>query len=183
MPRAVPTIATKAPGDYLTGALWNANVKAMGDFLLGASGNGVPRFRGYAQTAQSIPDGAWTALTLDTEAYDSDGGHSTSTNTSRYTVQVPGVYLITGAAAFAGNATGNRAVRMAVNGIGVIGSFVKTLAATATHSSAVATVAQVVCVAGDYIEVFGYQNSGGALMTSATSTDVAPALGVQWIAG
>ncbi|MEE1838082.1 hypothetical protein [Streptomyces sp. SP17KL33] len=182
MPRIVPVIASEAPGNYLTGALWNANIKAMGDFLLGGSGNGVPRFRGYAQTAQSIPDGAWTALTIDTEAFDSDGGHSTTTNTSRYTVQVPGVYLITGTASFAGNATGNRAVRLGVNGNGVIGSFVKTLAATVAHSSGVATVAQVQCVAGDYIEVFGYQSSGGALMTSVTALDVAPALSAQWIA-
>jgi hypothetical protein len=37
-------------------------------------------------------------------------------------------------------------------------------------------------VVGDYIEVNGYQNSGGALNTSP-GTDVACSLSVQWIAG
>ncbi|MFD0032539.1 hypothetical protein ACFVJK_30580 [Streptomyces sp. NPDC127172] len=185
MARNVPVIASEAPGNYLTGALWNANIKAMGDFLMGSSGNGSPRFRGYAQTVQSILDATWTALTIDTEAYDSDNGHSTTTNSSRYTVQVPGTYLITGTAAFAANATGNRAVRLSVNGVAIIGSFVKTLAATATHSSAVATVAHAVCVAGDYIEVYGYQNSGVGPpgLSTAAASDVAPSLSVTWISG
>ncbi|MBY8341808.1 hypothetical protein JYK17_17400 [Streptomyces sp. KC 17012] len=182
MPRTVPVIASESPGNFLTGALWNANVKAMGDFLLGASGNGVPRFRGYQTSVQSLSDNTWTSLTLDTEAFDSDNGHSTSTNTSRYTVQVAGTYSVLGIAAFAGNATGNRAARITVNGTAVPGGFVKTLAATVTHSSAVATGAQVVCAVGDYIETQGLQTSGAGLNTSA-ATDVACAMGVWWISG
>jgi hypothetical protein len=175
-------IATEAPGNYLTAALWMAQTAAIGNWVLGSGSNGPPRFRGYASTAQSISDATWTALTIDTEVYDSDGGHSTTTNTSRYTVQVAGTYLITGTAAFAANATGNRAVRLAVNGTAIIGSFDKTLPATATHSSSRLSVAQAVCAVGDYIEVYGYQNSGAALNTS-TGTDVAPSLSTQWFAG
>ncbi|MEU5596701.1 hypothetical protein [Streptomyces sp. NPDC020298] len=182
MARTVPAIASESPGNFLTGALWNANIKAMGDWLLGSASNGVPRFRGYQGTTQSLADNTWTSLNLDTEVFDSDNGHSTSSNTSRYVVQVAGTYAITGAAAFAANATGNRAARITVNGASIAGSFVKGLAATASHSSGIATSAQAVCAVGDYIEVMGLQTSGAALNTSAAS-DVACSLGVWWISG
>ncbi|MFG3287251.1 hypothetical protein ACGF3G_00305 [Streptomyces sp. NPDC048179] len=182
MARSVPVIASESPGNFLTGALWNANVKAMGDFLMGSASNGVPRFRGYQSTVQSVANNTWTVLTIDTEVYDSDNGHSTTTNTSRYTVQVAGTYLVTGSASFAANATGNRGVRITVNGAAVTGSFVKTGSPDSSGSSGLATVAQAVCNAGDYIEVQGNQNSGAALNTSAAG-DVAVSLSVQWISG
>lgn len=180
MARTVPVIASESPGNFLTGALWNAAVKAMGDWLMGSSGNGVPRFRGYQATSQSLADNTWTSLTMDTEVYDSDNGHSTTTNSSRYTVQVAGTYLITGSSAFTANATGNRAIRITVNGSPITGSFAKTLAATSGHSSGIIGAAQAVCIVGDYIEVQGLQTSGAALSTS-TGSDVAPSMGVQWI--
>ncbi|MFE5037157.1 hypothetical protein [Streptomyces sp. NPDC056683] len=182
MARSVPVIASESPGQFLTGALWNANVKAMGDFLMGSASNGVPRFRGYQGTAQSIANNTWTVLTIDTEVFDSDNGHSTTTNSSRYTVQVAGTYLVIGTASFAANATGNRGVRLTVSGVAVTGSFVKTGAPDTTGSSGLCTVAPVVCNVGDYIEVQGNQNSGAALNTSAAG-DVAVSLSAQWISG
>ncbi|WP_037616471.1 hypothetical protein [Streptomyces aureus] len=182
MARTVPVVATEVPGNFISAALWTAQVSATMNFLMGTGTNGVPRFRGYQTSVQSLADNTWTSLTLDTEAFDSDNGHSTSTNTSRYVVQVAGTYAVTGVAAFAANATGNRAARIAVNGTSIAGSFVKTLAATASHSSGVATHAQVACAVGDYIEVMGLQTSGAALNTSAAS-DVACAMGVWWISG
>ena len=182
MARTVPTIASEVPGNYLTGALWNANIKAMGDYLLGSSGNGVPRFRGTQGTAQSLGSNVWTSLTIDTEVYDSDNGHSTTTNTSRYTVQVAGTYLVTGSVSFVANASANRAVRITVSGSSVPGSFVKTLAPDASGSSGLVTTTQVVCSVGDYLEVQGNQNSGGSLNTNPGS-DVCVSLAVQWISG
>jgi hypothetical protein len=166
----------------LTGALWNANVKAMGDFLMGASGNGVPRFRGYQATAQSIANNTWTSVTIDTEEYDSDNGHSTSTNTSRYTVQVAGTYLITGSTGLVANATANRGVRLTVSGAAIHGSFVKSATADASGSSGLVTVATAVCSVGDYIECQIVQNSGVALNTNP-SGDVACSLSALWISG
>ncbi|MET7944333.1 hypothetical protein [Streptomyces sp. NPDC005302] len=182
MPRLVPTIATEVPGNFLTAALWMAQAAAFAQFSIGSGANGVPRFRGYQTSVQSLSDNTWTPLTLDTEQFDSDNGHSTSTNTSRYVVQVAGTYFVAGNSAFAANATGNRAVRIGVNGSPIIGSFAKTLASTAAHSSGIATTAEVVCVVGDYIEVMGLQSSGAALNTSS-ATDVACSLGLFWIAG
>ncbi len=45
------------------------------------------------QTSQSIPGSAGTAITLDTEAWDSWSGHQISSNPSRYYSQLPGWYL------------------------------------------------------------------------------------------
>lgn len=182
MGRTAPTIASESPGNILTGALWNSNIKAMGDFLLGASTNGVPRFRGYATTAQSLADGTWTSLTIDTEVYDSDNGHSTSSNTSRYVVQAPGTYLISGGCGFAGNNTGNRAVRLTVNGVSIAGSFVKTPTANSSNTTGLVTVGHAVCLAGDYVEVQGWQSSGAALNTTALG-DVTSSLAMHWISG
>ncbi|MEW2164430.1 hypothetical protein AB0912_15760 [Streptomyces sp. NPDC007084] len=182
MPRTVPAVATESPGYYITAALWMAQVAAIANFSIGSGANGVPRFRGYQTSVQALSDNTWTPLNLDTETLDSDNGHSTSTNTSRYVVQVAGTYSIVGHAAFAANATGNRAARINVNGTAIPGSFVKTLAATASHSSAIATHAQAVLAVGDYVEVLGLHTAGAALNTSA-ATDVASALGVFWIAG
>lgn len=182
MPRTVPVVATEVPGYFITAALWMAQFAAVANFSIGSGSNGVPRFRGYQTSVQSLSDNTWTSLTLDTEAFDSDNGHSTSTNTSRYTVQVAGTYFVAGNAAFAANATGNRAIRIGVNGSPVVGSFAKTLASTASHSSGIATTAEVVCAVGDYIEVMGLQSSGAALNTSS-ATDVACAMGVFFFAG
>ncbi|MHB9861987.1 hypothetical protein [Streptomyces sp. YIM S03343] len=182
MARAVPVIASESPGSFLTGALWNANVKAMGDWLMGSAGNGVPRFRGYQATAQAIVNNTWTSATIDTEEYDSDNGHSTTTNSSRYTVQVPGTYAVFGSLGLVGNATGNRGVRITVNGVAIHGSFVKTATPDATGSAGLVTAGSAVCAVGDYIEVQVHQNSGAALNTNAGG-DVACSLTAQWISG
>ncbi|MDT0435599.1 MULTISPECIES: hypothetical protein [Streptomyces] len=182
MPRTPPVIASQQPGNYLTGALWNASVKAMGDWCLGSGTNGAPRFRGYATVAQALSNDTWTPLTLDSEFFDSDNGHSTTTNTSRFVVPVAGTWDVTGSVGFAANGTANRAVRITVNGAAVTGSFVKTSSATAAGSCGLVTVCQVVCAVNDYIEVQGNQNSGGALNTNAGS-DVCSSLGCFWFSG
>jgi hypothetical protein len=68
--RIVPVPVTEAPGNYNTAALFNAQVRDLNNFVLS-----VPVFYGYATTVQSIPGGnAMTALNLDTEVLDADGG-------------------------------------------------------------------------------------------------------------
>ncbi|MGW2520433.1 hypothetical protein ACWC09_26160 [Streptomyces sp. NPDC001617] len=180
MSRTVPSIATESPGNYETAALWNAQVGGVMQWMLGSGANGLPRFSGYQVTTQALTDNTWTSLTIDTEDFDSDGGHSTTTNTSRYTCQVAGTYLVTGIAAFAAGTVGNRAARLALNGTSVRGSFVKMGSATATHSSAISTTRHVVMAVGDYVELQGLQTSGASLNTNS-ATDVACSLSLQWV--
>ncbi|MFI8535324.1 hypothetical protein ACIGMX_34405 [Streptomyces aquilus] len=182
MPRVVPTIATESPGNFQTGALWNASVKAMGDWLLGAGTTGVPRFKGYATTAQSLASSTTdTAITLDTEEYDSDNGHSTTTNTSRYTVQVAGTYYIAATLGFAANGSGNRKVGININGASARGGVVQAPGISTNSFVACVSTEQTLAV-GDYVELVGWQTSGGALNT-AVSVGFGPVLMCHWISG
>jgi hypothetical protein len=173
--RTVPVMPAEAPGNYNTGALFGATTKALGDFA-----TNVPRFKGYATTAQALATGTTLIpISLDAERYDSDGGHSVVTNTSRYVVQVPGTYEMKGCLGFIGSATGNRAVGIMVNGNSVLGSI--TQLSTVSGNSFAATVScEELLAAGDYIELAAWQTSGAPLNTSVT-TAFGPVLSAIWV--
>lgn len=181
MARTVPAIPTEIPGNFITGALFNATVGAAGAWAFGSGSNGPPRFQGYSVSSQSIPTGInYVSLTLDTEVYDSDGGHSTTTNTSRYTVQVAGTYYISGSCGYPGTAGGNRSTRIAVNGSPAQGSQVADAPTTTANSwYGIATCFAVLNV-GDYVEVQTWQNSGGGISTNG-GVATGPTLNVLWV--
>ncbi|WP_329143419.1 hypothetical protein OIU91_05875 [Streptomyces sp. NBC_01456] len=174
MGRIVPVSASVSPGQFITGALWNAQLKALNDFT-----TGVPVFAGYQGTVQSVSTGTFTPLTIDTEVIDSDGGHSTTTNTSRYTATVPGTYLVLGTAAWAANATGYRRTSIALNGTRVPGSSVGSDATTSVLAGNSTSTIVVLNGTTDYVEVHASQSTGSALNTSVT--DFAPSLRVIWL--
>lgn len=174
MTRVAPTMAQEVPGNYQTGALWNANVKALGDFLLSP-----PLFSGYQTAAQALATGVYAPILLDVETADPDGGHSTTTNSSRYTAQVAGTYLVSGSVAFAGNATGIRVAHIRVNGTVVRGSQM-ILPANGTTQVPVPLVFPVTLAVGDYVEVAGQQTSGASLNTY-TGSDACSAMSLFWI--
>lgn len=182
MARTVPVSLTEAPGNYITAALWTAQVKATMDFLMGSGTNGVPRFKGYASTGQSIAtgSGADTAVTLDTESYDSDNGHSTVTNASRYTIQVAGTYLIMATASFPTSATGNRKLGLNVNGANMNGGVFTGPAMAGNSWSACVCVEQALTV-GDYVEMVVWQTSGGPLTLNSGGGGFGPTLMCHWI--
>lgn len=121
-------------------------------------------------SVQSISNATYTGLTFTTEDYDSVGGHSTVTNTSRYTAQVAGAYVFGGGAAFAVNAAGTRSTRWALNGTAIAGTTSPGFDPSVT-SVVVARPMLVVLAISDYIELQARQSSGGALNTSVTSDD------------
>lgn len=181
MARTVPVSLTEVPGNYITSAWQNAQVKALTDFLTGSGSNGVPRFKGYASTGQSIASGTGDVpVTLDTESYDSDNGHSTTTNTSRYTVQVAGTYLILGTASFATSATGNRKVGINVNGTNANGGVVQGPGMASNSWSACVGLYQALN-AGDYIELVVWQTTGNPLSLNGGGSGFGPTLMCHWI--
>jgi hypothetical protein len=162
----VPTIATAVPGGYVLSSLYNA----LGNSGLYFSLN-VPLAILYQATTQSIPSGGGgTALTMDSEIADTYGGHSTSTNTSRYVGQVPGYYLVIGTAALAPNATGNRLVEIEKNG-SIITSGISVGLAPGSANGTTIQSSVVVYLNGttDYVEAYAYQTSGSALATSSNT--------------
>ena len=170
MARVVPTIATQAPGNFITAALWNAQVAGIMQWLIGSGSNGLPMFFGYQATAQSVATGGTgAAITMDTEIIDTDGGHSTVTNSSRYTCQVAGYYLVWGSVSWVTNATDERITYYQKNGAQIAGgSSVQANAVTSAHATVIPGTIMILPMAvGDYFEVWGSQVSGGNLNTQA----------------
>lgn len=174
MARTVPSPPTEAPGLFNTSALFNAQVRDLNNFTLA-----VPVFRGYQASAQSCANATWVSVAIDTETLDSDGGHSTVTNNSRYTPTVAGTYLVIGTAAFAGSATTQRAARLAMNGVTSIGGAV---AGGSGASWWCATALELFVCNGttDYVEMQARQDSGGTI-TTYTGTDFNSALKIYWV--
>lgn len=109
----------------------------------------------------SIANATPTALTFDTELFDTDSIHSLVLNTSRLTCQTAGKYVIIGTAQFALNATGRRYIYIKLNGTVYIaqhGGSDAEATAYVTHCSCIYDLSLT-----DYVELFVYQDRGGAL--------------------
>jgi hypothetical protein len=113
---------------------------------------------------QSIANGSWTVMPFDTEIVDSYSGHSTVTNTSRYTCQLAGWYRVTVRAAFATNSTGSRGARVHKNGAYIQGG--ANLLGAGTLNAIVEASHVLLLAVGDYVEGAAGQNSGGSLSTA-----------------
>lgn len=136
-------------------------------------------------STQSLTSGVAAAIQFQAEIVDTDidgtGGHDNVTNNTRYTARYPGYYeLIGGGVSFNNNGTGVRVCWWAVNGTGVNGSLTELPTATASTLCAVPAAGNLVYLSeGDYVELIALQNSGGALSTTAGSTDQ-PHASIKW---
>jgi hypothetical protein len=173
----VPTPYTAATGNFVTAALWNAQVRDAVSFL-----TDPPRFIGYSAVAQSFNSGStYQTITLDSEILDTEGGHSTSTNTSRYTCQYAGLYQVNYSVSFGQNGTGNRSARIIVNGTTISnnpGNSIEGQASTGSFSWVGAGACHVYLNVGDYVELQAWQSSGAALSTNTNNTG----LSLAWVA-
>jgi len=125
-------------------------------------------------TTQTINNNTWTVVTFDVEEFDTDGLHDTVTNNSRLTAQITGKYIVACCLSFASNATGIRkltiekgsaGVQTSLNIVGMSGTF------ATTPGSAFMTVGAVTeLAAGEYVELFGFQNSGAGLGIEGVGT-------------
>lgn len=172
---------TFTAGESPTSAAMQTLTDSISQLQGGAPSSGALDFCTLAQiVTQNIGTGVWTGITFTSEGVDSAGGHSTSSNTSRYVAAHSGWYDVSAGVAFAVNATGVRGARLAVNGTGLVG---KTLIpnAGASNTTEVPLSRKVYLAAGSYLEVQGYQNSGGTLATSYTAGDAGSFLELRWI--
>jgi hypothetical protein len=112
-------------------------------------------------TSNAIANTTWSAITYNTETFDTDGFHSTSTNTSRITIPSGkgGYYQ------FYGNATIQTTNTTTVinqlfykNGAEVSQPYIRT-GGVGYDSVMISTVLNL--SAGDYVEHYMWQNSGG----------------------
>ena len=146
----------------------------------------TPTFVGcrlFGTSAQSIPNNTNTAVTFNSETYDTDAFHSTSSNTSRITIPAGkgGYYLFSAGTRWpGGSTTGLRGQYLYKNGVEIwAGTF---FAPTNTTVNETLIYTQIFsAVATDYFELYVFQNTGGAhdvQMGSAKTTLQATYLGV-----
>ena len=139
-----------------TGLKWAAPAAAS---FVGASA--------YKASAQTISNNTQTAITWSNEYFDTDAFHSTVTNTSRFTIPSgkDGKYLFTATARFVANSTGIRSWTYYKNGSSAMQP--GCMNAMSSGGSATVAVYATSLVAGDYIELFCFQTSGGNLDITA----------------
>ena len=128
-----------------------------------------PRVVAYHNTTQSLTDVTETALSLNSEDLDVGAMHSTSSNTSRLTVPTGqgGFYEASGYASFADSAVGYRLVMIRKNGTTAL-EYALT-APAAGNLMRVLVSWKGVLAAADYLELVGYQNTGGALNSGSAT--------------
>lgn len=179
----VPAPYTPTAGDDAT----QARVLTWADaanYLLGnatSGGSKRPLCVMRQTVAQAVANGTNVAVTLDVEDVDYDNGHSTVTNTSRYTAGTAGWYFLAGVVAYVANATGDRECRFRLNGTTFLNASDAAGAAdpTAGQPTIIHATTYVFLNAGDYVELIAFQQSGGALNTQASGAG-ASRLAVEW---
>jgi hypothetical protein len=152
----LPSARTFIAGETETAAFMNSLSTAVG-FLLAP-----PRALCYPSGGQVLTTGVATAITMDSEAYDTDNMHNPGVNPTRFTPQTAGLYEVTAQIGFVGAAGGLRQVAIYLNG-----------AVQCITNPGATGVTQYVQVekeiylngSSDYMEMFGTQTSGGNLST------------------
>lgn len=144
-----------------TAAEWNATVSDNLQFLYDRTR--TARARLYHSGTQTIGTSAITPINFVAEEYDTASLHDAATNNTRITIPsgYDGLWAFGGGIPWAANSTGRRATLVRLNGTtpicqqeaGVVDAtlFVQSLAGERQFA------------AGDYIELCGFQSSGGNL--------------------
>lgn len=111
----------------------------------------------------SISNNTITAVTWNSEDFDTDGFHSTSSNTDRITIPSGknGKYLFVAQLKYNENATGARQLRLNKNGTFISHGVVAVNSGSSSTTVNLSIILDL--VATDYITVDAFQGSGGAL--------------------
>ncbi len=118
-----------------------------------------------------------TALTFDSERWDTNTMHSTSSNTDRLTAKVAGKYLVQGYAGFSANAAGERQLRIDKNNTSIEAAEQRSaVGAGATEYMVVSALVDM--AVNDYVQLKAYQTSGGNLNVVAQA-EVSPQFSMQ----
>lgn len=119
--------------------------------------------------SQNISNSTLTAITFANENFDTDNFHSTSSNTQRITIPTgkSGYYQVNGSVRWDTNTTGSRSVYVYKNGSDVGSNYCTPSAVN--PSNALSLILYL--VAGDYIELSVFQNSGATRTVLASSGD------------
>ena len=115
----------------------------------------------FNSTDQSLASGSYTTATFNSEYFDTDAFHSTSTNTGRLTVpaSMAGEYAIVTNLYVSPTASGDLVAKLQINGSDK-NRFVTKL--TSGEAVTVAFTSLVTLAVSDYVEVLVYHNTGSS---------------------
>lgn len=139
-------------------ASWGDQIRDNLEFLIAP-----PSCRVYHSSQQLLTHATWTTLLANSESWDTASMHSTSSNTSRITVQTAGKYLFTATGEFGNHETGMRWLRFVVNGSSTQPFFAAAVTAYTGARGSGSTMRNF--SVGDYVEVEALQNSGNSTIT------------------
>jgi hypothetical protein len=120
------------------------------------------------KSTQSVPNATYTALTFNSELYDTDGFHDNTTNNTRITIPSGkgGYYEVAFANPLANNTTGDRIYHIYKNG-----SLISEHGGTPSAVYPIHEGKQnLLLAAGDYLELYFYQSSSSSMNILYTST-------------
>lgn len=136
----------------------------------------------YHNTSQAIPPNTLTAVQFNSEVYDTDDIHDTSTNNTRLTCKTAGKYIVTGSVQFQGSATaGRRTLRFLKNGTTNLSNSTDYAGADAGYNPNLCISTLVNLEVNDYIELVVYQTTGGNLNVEYYS-EMSPIFAMQKVA-
>lgn len=144
---------------------------------------GRPAVKAYRSSGTTSPSG-WSACSFNAEYFDYGGMHDNSTNPSRLTAPVDGVYMVSGAWHFQedGSAAGERLIGIAVNGETTPSVGVSSQTYQGNSSvTRLATSGLVALTAGQYVQLYVYQGDAGALTVYAAASGWSCEFGMYWL--
>lgn len=168
------TLAMLAAGDYIELVAWQnsggavnaaagANrMPSLSAVMVGSGKTVTPYARARKSADQAIPNTTTTAISWDLEDTDNDGVHDTATNNTRFVCRTGGVYVFDGRAFWASGGGAVRELELRITR--AAGGTDSIYADTAPAGSFTQQLAAIIELAvGDYVELYAYQDSGGAL--------------------
>lgn len=158
---AYTTPKTWTVGEVLTAANLNTHLRDNVAFLATPPGCAL-----YQTAGTSLTHNSDTVVLFDTEAEDNATLHSTASNTGRVTASIAGRWLFTACVQFPSNTTGIRGISFKKNGATQYNGLRVPNVSSGGFADIISLSKIIRLAAADYVELLGYQNTGGALTST-----------------
>jgi len=128
------------------------------------SGN-MPAFSAYQSSAQTLSNGTFTKITLDTELFDTNNNFTSS----RFTPTVAGYYQINGGFNYISSTANNETI-VAIYKNGSVYSYLQDIVQGSVSRAVYGSNLVYLNGTTDYVELYGFLGTGGALSANSYST-------------